>query len=109
MLDEVLTAKHSRKNTAAYGERKQTPSEQQIQNLYRAVLERAARDVLGSSEQPQRARGYRTRQQVQAFAWFASSDTQHPFSFLNVCLVLDLDPQHVSQSVREIYLAENTE
>ncbi len=36
----------------------------------------------------------------EAAAWFFSEDQQWPFSFLNICAVLGLDPEYIRQGLR---------
>jgi hypothetical protein len=53
---------------------------------------------------PEFARGHKGRQLLaQTKEWFASDDTTSwPFTFLNVCRVLGLDPEAVRTSLQQI-------
>jgi len=47
-----------------------------------------------------RRAGVRTRLQTEAADWFASRDANYPFSFVNVCAALGLEPDWVRRGLR---------
>jgi hypothetical protein len=61
-----------------------------------AVLEDAVRELV----RPGRAwYGARARRRAEVELWFQSDDVGWPFSFVNVCEALDLDPGNVRSRV----------
>jgi len=66
------------------------------QQLMAAVLEDAMRELL-RPVQPWIGSAWRQRAELQA--WFESDDLAWPFSFLNVCEALDLDPARLRRRV----------
>jgi hypothetical protein len=73
-----------------FGPRRRTSEER----LMAAVLEDALRELIRPGGG---WRGARARAEVQL--WFDSDDVAWPFSFVNVCEVLDLDPAEVRSSI----------
>jgi hypothetical protein len=61
--------------------------------LMRAVLE----DALHCFQQSRTATAKRRTQRLarEAESWFFSDDTRWPFSFVNICAVLGLDPEYI--------------
>lgn len=41
------------------------------------------------------------RQRVEARTWFSSDDDNHPFSFLSICRILQLEPAYVRRLIAE--------
>jgi hypothetical protein len=71
------------------------------QRLMAAVLEDAVRELVRPGGTWY---GARARRRAEAEMWFESDDVAWPFSFVNVCEALDLDPRdvrsHVGRPVR---------
>jgi hypothetical protein len=71
------------------------------QRLMAAVLEDAVRELVRPSGA---GYGARARRRAEVELWFESDDVGWPFSFVNVCEALDLDPggvrSHVVRPVR---------
>ena len=66
--------------------------------LMRAVLEDALNCFVKQFlEDDQRVR----RDAKEAEAWFFSPDERWPFSFVNICIVLGLNPQYVRKGLRQ--------
>ena len=66
------------------------------QRLMAAVLEDAMREL----ERPGGEwYGARARRRAEVQFWLASDDVAWPFSFVNVCEALDLDPREVRSSL----------
>jgi hypothetical protein len=74
------------------GPRQRTPEER----LMAAVLEDALRELTRPGGE---WRGARSRRHAEVQLWFGSDDVAWPFSFVNVCEVLDLDPDEVRSSI----------
>jgi hypothetical protein len=62
------------------------------QRLMRAVLENALRELVRPGAGWD---GVRARRRAEVQLWLASDDVAWPFSFVNVCEALDLDPSEV--------------
>lgn len=73
------------------------PAQQRVRSLYHAILERALEDyqthVLAQSTQP-------TRFEVER--WFQSKDRAWPFSFENICDVLEVSPDWIRRRLPQM-------
>ena len=78
-----------------------TPERTPEQRLMAAVLEDAVRELVRPSGAWY---GAAARRRAEVVLWFESDDVGWPFSFVNVCEALDLDPSdvrsHVAHPVR---------
>ncbi len=73
-----------------------TPRRTPEQRLMAAVLEDALREL----DRPGGSwYGARARRRAEVQVWLESNDVAWPFSFVNVCEALDLDPGHVRSHV----------
>jgi hypothetical protein len=64
-----------------------------------AVLEDAMRELARPSEVWM---GAAERRRAEVQAWVESDDVAWPFSFLNVCEALDLDPAHLRRHIARL-------
>ena len=69
------------------------------QRLMAAVLEDAMRELVRPSEV---WIGAAERQRAEVQAWVESDDVAWPFSFLNVCEALDLNPAHLRRRIARL-------
>ncbi len=74
--------------------------------LMAAVLEEAVYEYRAYADggDPRRRRLY-----LEAAAWFASDDTEWPFSFLNICSHLDLSPSSIRAGVDRLVIVRARE
>jgi hypothetical protein len=65
--------------------------------LMLAVLE----DAVGTFQKFAHVSGRRARRLfAEAEEWFASTDTQWPFAFINICQALGLEPEYIQRGLR---------
>lgn len=63
-----------------------------VRNLAAAVLQRGILDAMGTVT----IGGERSQKSIrEAKKWMQSNDTDHPFSYVSCCLILELDPENI--------------
>ena len=68
--------------------------------LAQAVLWTALDDIRGGSRSITRTGGAQAALAAEARTWIAADDWAWPFSFVNVCAMLDLDPAAIRAALR---------